>query len=958
MSVAVVRRLLPIATLLCALPSLSLAAGSVPTQANALAAVPTAAAAIHASGNVLLAPDPSGMRAALEKKLTAVGADLPETEVALAKLLLAGRGGPVDRPRALKLLQHALEGGDGEAGYVLGVDYLTVEGREDEAIVAFRSALRLGYLEAGLVLADQLRPTDPEQAASLLSLSLSGLEAQASRDASAAFALGDFYRKRGGAADLAQAVAWYQKASGLGAVKGLYWIARLESVPGSPVGNPQHAVALYDQAAGLGSVDAAREIAVAADRGTLPVSKARADYWMKNLLAIGDITAQLLYADRADTTLEQRRGFSDQLFARLMADPQPEVSTLGQVATRFRDGNGLVVDPQRALSLYGRAMAQGDKDSTLEFAKLVLAQPALDTPENSQAAYRRVLSLAEANSSEASVVLGDMTLKGVGTKPDPERALQLYQRAAEAGSIVGMIDLASIYGADPDLHQRAQAVPWLQKAANAGSVSSMTALARIYADGTLVGPDRLKAVALYRQAIDKGESNALDGLATLYVQLGGDQAQSLAQQVYQRAILAGNPDASLRFALFLVRNGRGQQALAELQKPELKGRVEVALTLARLYFTGEAGTVDAAKARHWLDVAINGVGEDPEQRVAVATAMLDAPGPDLPIRAVAMLKEMAKSGVSEAERLLGAAYLSGKGVAANPTEGLDHYAKAITLGNAAARVELADILATGNGTKADPDRAAALYHEALGNAPDDARANLGLGRLYSVGRPGRPDPSSALLYYRRAAQSGDPAGEVALGKAYLNGSGVAEDAGVAAQWLRSAAEQGSQEAEMLLAGIHSAGTVGEINPEAAFALNYGAANRNYIPAMIGTADALISGFGVSQDADAGVAWLERAASLGSNEAMYGLYQVYSAGLAGPADNERAAAWLNQAASAGNPSALYKLALELLGTKTASDRVKAIEMLKRAAELKHSQSKKMLASLGVIPISSLKDKPAQ
>ncbi|HEY4203189.1 MAG TPA: hypothetical protein VGM83_21760 [Devosiaceae bacterium] len=910
----------------------------------------------RSADNPLLVPDFVAARAAFEQALTRPGAANADAQLSLGKMLLIGEGGAVDLDRGMDLLQQAMRAGRGEAAYVLGNQLLLMPGREADGVSALQNALRLGYPQAGLALAAHIRPADAAQADSLEDLSVTLLkQAAVTGDASAAFALGEFYRTQGTPAAAQNAIDYYKRAFALGNERGLYWQARLEADKTSPLANAADAAKLYDQAAARGSVTAARELLAAATAGTLPVDKSRGDFWMQKLIEIGDPTAQLLYADQVQTTLEQRKALSDKLYAQLMADPSPDIDVLLDAGSRFRDGNALVVDVSRALDLFARGIDRGDKDSVLRYAELVLASPSLQTPDNTKRAYTSIRALVGAGSYGGAVTLADMLAKGIGTPANQAEAVKLYQLAAnEAGSVTAMMDLAEIYRASPDLTERQKAFPWIAKAADAGSVSALMSLAEAYNTGDIIARDRLKAVDLYQKAIDAGAGTALDALSALYLQTGGDAAMDLARNVYERAIRNSYPDAAIKYANFLVRTGQAQQAIPILEKPEFSDRVDVALALSQLYTTGQAGVTDLDKAKYWLGIAADKVSEDPKQRIAVAGALLNSPDAANQVKAVAMLDELAGAKVPAAGRFLGQAYFAGKGVAADPEKAVASYMGAIALGDPDARIELADVYANGVYVPADVDRAVNLYQEALAQTPDDANANLRLGRLYAGGRLGAGGLTTAIQYYQRAAATGNSSAQLALGNAYLWGAGVTQDTSIAEKWLRSAVDAGSIDATASLAALHTSAIAADVDPAAAFAYNYQAAKKNYVPAMIEVGVALVSGFGVAKDADAGITWFEKAADFGSNPAMYDLYQIYADGNGVPKSPKDADAWLTRAAGAGNGSAMYQLALKYLATKQAPDHDKAVALLQQGAAINHNQSRKMLVKLGLIAASDAEE----
>ena len=156
---------------------------------------------------------------------------------------------------------------------------------------------------------------------------------------------------------------------------------------------------------------------------------------------------------------------------------------------------------------------------------------------------------------------------------------------------------------------------------------------------------------------------------------------------------------------------------------------------------------------------------------------------------IATLKENAESGSAEAQRSLGEAYETGKGV------------------------------------PQDYAQAASWYRKAAEQGSDDAQLQLGF--LYESGRGVPQDYAQAALWYRKAAEQGNTGGQNSLGSLYENGQGVPRDYAQAALWLRKAAEQGASDAQMNLSYLYADGQgVPQDYREAYFLMNIGLAASN------------------------------------------------------------------------------------------------------------------------------------
>ena len=133
-----------------------------------------------------------------------------------------------------------------------------------------------------------------------------------------------------------------------------------------------------------------------------------------------------------------------------------------------------------------------------------------------------------------------------------------------------------------------------------------------------------------------------------------------------------------------------------------------------------------------------------------------------------LLKPLAEKGDARAQADVGAMYLTGKGVAANPKEALKWLRLAADHGNASAQ--------------------------------------FNLGTMYLEGQVVMRDYKEAMKWNLLAAGHGLAAAQVNIASmSYYDGVGVAQDYKEAAKWLRLAAEQGDADAQLNLGNMYVAG---------------------------------------------------------------------------------------------------------------------------------------------------------
>lgn len=90
--------------------------------------------------------------------------------------------------------------------------------------------------------------------------------------------------------------------------------------------------------------------------------------------------------------------------------------------------------------------------------------------------------------------------------PNPEKALQYYQRAVEKNFPRALNNLASFYYNDPKYKNQTKCLDYFQKAADAEYVKSLYNLGIIYLQGQMGVQDEQKAKRLIKRSAEKGDA--------------------------------------------------------------------------------------------------------------------------------------------------------------------------------------------------------------------------------------------------------------------------------------------------------------------------------------------------------------------------------------------------------------------------------------------------------------------
>jgi TPR repeat protein/peptidoglycan/xylan/chitin deacetylase (PgdA/CDA1 family) len=517
----------------------------------------------------------------------------------LAGLYLSGEGGDKDAARAVALYQQAADAGLKAPAFAALGAYYRDQGDKIAAFTAFAKAADAGSPEGQLAAGEMLvagigTPVDAARGVSLLESA-----AQTDLKGPALESLGLYYRSAG-MAD--KALAALDSASVAGRPQAELALAEMLMKGEGTDADPARAVALYQQAAAGGL--------------TGPAS-----------LALG-----LYFRDQGEPAKA-----AEFLDAAANAGEAEAKLALGGMLLK---GEGVSVDAARAETLLTEAASQGFADPALTTLGLYYRSEGA-----AQKAADALSKAADAGSADAMLALADMLIKGDGISADPERAVALLKRAADAGLKGPAYQaLASYYQLSGDLDAAQSA---LQSAADAGMPQAKLLLG----EALLKAGDeatRERGIALIQDAADNGY--AVDAYKALsdYFLAAGDNTRAAA--VLQQAVSHGDNDARLKLAKLLLA-GEGipadpEGAVALLEQAADGGQAAQAYAMLGTYYRG-AG--DATKAAAYLGTAA--AAGDVDAKLALGQMLLKGDGVAAdPARARQLIRE-ATAGTRNPEAL-------------------------------------------------------------------------------------------------------------------------------------------------------------------------------------------------------------------------------------------------------------------------------------------------------------------
>ncbi|NKC00185.1 MAG: hypothetical protein GKR90_17090 [Pseudomonadales bacterium] len=141
--------------------------------------------------------------------------------------------------------------------------------------------------------------------------------------------------------------------------------------------------------------------------------------------------------------------------------------------------------------------------------------------------------------------------------PDPELAIEWYEKAYDAGESKALLSIGYMWAngevGEPDTEQ---ALAAFRKAAEAGVIEAHTSLAYAYLTGAGVEENPGAAFDHYSEAAAGGDVAAFLGLGHLYEHgIGVEQSAGVAKTWYERSARLGNVDAQLRMVGIYLKEG-------------------------------------------------------------------------------------------------------------------------------------------------------------------------------------------------------------------------------------------------------------------------------------------------------------------------------------------------------------------------------------------------------------------
>ncbi|HGO6115399.1 TPA: tetratricopeptide repeat protein, partial [Burkholderia cepacia] len=611
----------------------------------------------------------------------------------------------------------------------------------------------------------------------------------------------------------------------------------------------QRGFSLISAAARAGSIYAQRRLGELYGSGTgVPRDDAKARDWYRKAALAGDTRAR--YA-LANLYLFGRGGPVDQEAAlgwmQGAADDGLAVAE-NDLGAMLQNGLGTQADPVAAKPWFEKADAQGNGAAAANLARY--AARGDGEPVDVRKAFRLATRGADRGDEAAALMAANMAWRGEGTSVDRTQAMQWFRFAADHGNIeaarwVGHQYLTGTAGVPRDeqtglryLKQAADAgdpaagvsagfylsehhtsfagrtgLQWLEDLASRKVPAAYSALGTVYWRGQSGGPQPAIAFDWFSRGAKLGDAASQAMLCAMYLDGNGTPRRPAEAARWCRTAAGSNVGAMRVLASadsgLVAADERAywQWKLADRGEPayqsslgdayDLGDGVPVDFDAATYWFrrAAEQGNVSAQGSLAWhLSTGLGGRTDDYE---AFAWALRAAPTS------------------TDAKRMVGIAYLHGRGVARDPKEASTWLNSAASAGSQWAESDLALMYETGDGVPRDETVAMDWHRRAARRGSAVSEIALALRSLapamdtdtdtgHSAGEqrwlvPADPaatlwsdSPASAIAAANRQwdglsglneALRGDPFMQYAVGMRFLTGNGLPRDRALGAAWI-------------------------------------------------------------------------------------------------------------------------------------------------------------------------------
>jgi len=432
---------------------------------------------------------------------------------------------------------------------------------------------------------------------------------------------------------------------------------------------------------------------------------------------------------------------------------------------------------------------------------------------------RDCIPWANKGDAEAQTLLGILYSDGsdgLGVDENLEKALELFQKAAEQGYAPAQYNIGNFYYNGAVVGQNyIKAFEWYLRAAKQGNVYAQYNVGMIYANGYIGMADFDKALEWHLKAAEQGFTLAQISIGSFYISgLGVKQDYKKAFDWFLKAAIQNDALAQSNIGSFYAYGLGVEVNYGESLKWYLKAAEQsyaaAQFAVGLIYDKGLSVKRDDNEALKWYFRAA-------EQDYAAATYNI------------------------------GVHYKNGNGVVQDNDKAFEWLLKAAEQGFPDAQSSIGEYYANGKIVQQDYTKALEWYLKAAEQGYEGGQYNI--GTLYANGQGVSVNYAKALEWFLKAAEQGSALAQTSIGGSYLNGHGVMQDYGEALKWFLKAALQNDEVAQVNIGYIYYMGLGGVKNYSKSFEFLKKASYREEIFSYVFLSILYIDGLGVSKNSD-------------------------------------------------------------------------------------------------------------
>lgn len=203
---------------------------------------------------------------------------------------------------------------------------------------------------------------------------------------------------------------------------------------------------------------------------------------------------------------------------------------------------------KKAVYFFKKAAEHGVKEAMYNLG--ILFETGVTGEKNIDEAFKWFKKAADHGDGFSQYKLSSLYTRGSrrhNIEPDPKLAAQFMEQAAREGVVSAKIKLAILLLEGKNVQKDVMAaIEWLEEASEEGDLVAKNLLAQTYVD---LAPE--KAVELFREAIEEGSEDAMNGLGVLYEEgrAGLEQDHEKAFYWIKKSSDLNNPEAQYNLGL-------------------------------------------------------------------------------------------------------------------------------------------------------------------------------------------------------------------------------------------------------------------------------------------------------------------------------------------------------------------------------------------------------------------------